>query len=567
MDDSRLLSVGDRRRVAALAAFGLVAVGAMLVRLALYDFRGESGLFHPHGYCYLWIPSLVATHVVSDSLIGLSYVTISLTLVWLVWRARHGLPFSWMFIAFGTFIVACGATHFMEIWTLWQPLFWLSADVKIVTAIASVATAVVLPPLVPKILDVIHAARVSEARRVELERTQGDLEQRVRERTADLANALQHAEEANRAKEAFLATVSHELRTPLNAILGWADVLERRPEPALLKRALPVIIRNAQAQARVVGDLVDVSSIAAGKMRLDPQTVDLRALVANTVDVVQAAADAKRVTVNVAAMPSMIVWGDPARLRQIIWNLLSNATKFTPEGGSIQVAASTVDGNARIQVTDTGVGIDSKFLCGVFDRFSQADASTTRGYSGLGLGLAVVRHLVELHGGSVHAESAGPGRGSTFTVQLPLQLYGRLALEEPKTEADVDLHGLRVLVVDDDADSRETIAVILEAAGATIMRAQSADSGLERLSVDEVDVIVSDIAMPGRDGVAFIEDVRRLEDPRLRRTPAVALTAFAREEDRRRILSAGFQKHVSKPVTAAHLVRSVAAVARTTLFQ
>jgi signal transduction histidine kinase/ActR/RegA family two-component response regulator len=565
MDDSGLLSVGDRRRVAALAGFGLAAMGAILVRLAMYDFRGESGLFHPHGYCYLWIPSLVATHVISDSLIGISYVAISLTLVWLVWRARHGLPFSWMFIAFGAFIVACGATHFMEIWTLWRPLFWLAADVKIVTAIASVATAVVLPPLVPKVLDVIHAAHVSEARRVELERTQADLEKRVRERTADLANALQHAEEANRAKEAFLATVSHELRTPLNAILGWADILERRPEPALLKRALPVIIRNAQAQARVMGDLVDVSSIAAGKMRLEPQTVDLGALVTNTVDVVQAAADAKRLILNIDAMPSMIVWGDPARLQQIIWNLLSNATKFTPEGGSIHVGASTVDGNACIEVTDTGVGIESQFLGCVFDRFSQADASTTRGYSGLGLGLAVVRHLVELHGGSVRAESGGPGRGSTFTVQIPLQLYGRLAVEEP--EMDVDLHGLRVLVVDDDADSRETVSVILEAAGATIVRADSANRGLERMSEDEVDVIVSDIAMPRRDGFAFIEDVRRLADPKLRRTPAIALTAFAREEDRRRILSAGFQKHVPKPVTAAQLVQSVASVAKTSVLQ
>jgi CheY-like chemotaxis protein len=295
--------------------------------------------------------------------------------------------------------------------------------------------------------------------------------------------------------------------------------------------------------------------------------VDLGALVANTVDVVQAAADAKRLIVNIAAMPSMIVWGDPARLQQIFWNLLSNATKFTPEGGSIHVGASIVEGNARIEVADTGVGIESQFLGCVFDRFSQADASTTRGYSGLGLGLAVVRHLVELHGGSVRAESAGPGRGSTFTVQLPLQLYGRLALEAPETEPDVDLHGLRVLVVDDDADSRETVAVILEAAGATIMRAHSADSGLERMNENGVDVIVSDIAMPGRDGVAFIEDVRRLADTKRRRTPAVALTAFAREEDRRRILSAGFQKHVPKPVTAAQLVQSVAAVARTSVLQ
>jgi len=549
----------QRARVAAVTIGGLGTV-AILVRLAMRD-SAQSGLFHPHGYCYLWMPSLVGLHVVADALIGLSYVAISVTLVWLVWKARRGLPFSWIFIAFGAFIVACGATHFMEIWTLWQPLFWLAADVKIITAGASVATALVLPPLVPRVLGVIQAARVSEERRIELERTQAELEQRVRERTNDLANALQRAEEANRAKEAFLATVSHELRTPLNAILGWADILEKRPDPALLKRALPVITRNAQTQARVVGDLVDVSSIAAGKMRLDPQTLDLSALVTNTIDVVRPAADAKRLTVSLTVLPSLIVWGDPARLQQIIWNLLSNAVKFTPEGGSIHVETAGLDGRARIEVADSGVGIDAKFIGSVFDRFTQADASTTRGYQGLGLGLAIVRHLVELHGGSVHAESAGIGRGSTFTVEIPLQLYGRQALEEARSHAD--LHGLRILVVDDDADSRETVSEILEAAGAATLRAHSAASGLEQVMEHAFDVIVSDIAMPDRDGVAFIEDVRRLPDPRRRRTPAVALTAFAREEDRRRILSAGFQKHVPKPVTAAQLVESIAASLRT----
>jgi signal transduction histidine kinase len=447
MDDFRLLSLANRRRVAVVATLGSAAAAAILIRLALFDYSAESSLFHPHGFCYLWIPSLVTTHVVSDLLIGFSYVAISLTLVWLVWKARRGLPFSWIFIAFGAFIVACGATHFMEVWTLWQPVFWLAADVKIVTAGASVATALVLPPLVPKVLGFIQAARLSEARRIELERTQADLEGRVRIRTADLANALQRAEAANHAKEAFLATISHELRTPLNAILGWADILERRPDLTLLKRALPVIRRNAQAQSRVVADLVDVSSIAAGKMRLDPQTTDLSAVVTNSVDIARPAADAKRLTLNVTVMPAIVVWGDPARLQQVIWNLLSNAVKFTPEGGSICVMATTVDGNARIEVSDTGVGIDARFISTMFERFSQADTSTTRGYHGLGLGLAIVRHLVQLHGGSVRAHSAGPGHGATFTVDIPLQLYGRLALQEPEMFEPADLRGLRVLVV------------------------------------------------------------------------------------------------------------------------
>jgi signal transduction histidine kinase len=558
MGDSGLLALRRRPFVASAFVLACAAVVATLVRVALNDYGAVSGLFHPHGYCYLWIPSLITTHAVSDSLIGLSYVAISVTLVWLVWKARRGLPFSWIFIAFGAFIVACGATHFMSVWTLWRPVFWLAADVKIVTAAASVATALVLPPLVPKVIRTIQAARISEERRIELERAQGDLERRVGERTADLANALQRAEEANRAKEAFLATISHELRTPLNAILGWADILERRADPTLLKRALPVIRRNAMAQARVVGDLVDVSSIAAGKIRLDLQTADLSALVETTVDVIRPSADAKRLTVDVTVTPSIIVWGDPARLQQVVWNLLSNAVKFTPEGGSISVSLTTSDSKAIIEVTDTGIGIDTNFLPSVFDRFSQADSSPTRGYHGLGLGLAIVRHLVEMHGGAVDVKSHGPYRGSTFTVKIPLQLYGRLPLQETESATAVDLRGLRVLVVDDDADSRETVSVMLEAAGAATTRAHSATSGLERVLKERVDIIVSDVAMPDRDGVEFIQDVRRLPDPKLRRTPAVALTAFSREEDQRRILSAGFQKYVAKPVTAAKLVQSVA---------
>jgi signal transduction histidine kinase/ActR/RegA family two-component response regulator len=559
MGDSGLLSLRGRPYVASAVALGSAVMAAVLVRLAFNDYAAASALFHPHGYCYLWLPSLVTTHVLSDLSIGVSYVAIAATLVWLVQKARRGLPFSWIFVAFGVFIIACGATHFMEVWTLWTPVFWLAADVKIVTAGASVATALALPPLVPKVLDIIHAARLSEERRLELERTHADLERRVGERTADLANALQRAEEANHAKEAFLAAISHELRTPLNAILGWADILERHPDLTLLKRAIPVITRNAQAQARVVGDLVDVSNIAAGKMRLEPQTTDVSALLTTTVDLIRAAADAKRLTIDVMIVPSLVVWGDPARLQQVFWNLLSNAVKFNADGGSISVAAGATEARARIAVSDSGVGIDPHFLHSVFERFTQADMSPTRGHHGLGLGLAIVRHLVELHGGAIRADSHGVGCGSTFTVEIPLQLYGRQGLQEPDVSA-ADLRGVRVLVVDDDPDSRETVAAILETAGAATTRAHSASAGLERVLEQPVDVIVSDIAMPDRDGVDFIQDVRRLPDSRLRRTPAVALTAFVRDEDRRRILSAGFQKFVAKPVTAARLVESVASL-------
>ena len=543
-------------------AFATLA--AILLRLAAYDHGGESALFHPHGYCYLWLPSLVATHVIADLLIGLSYVAISVTLVYLVWKTRRGLPFSWVFVAFGAFIVACGATHFMEIWTLWQPVFWLSADVKIVTAVASVATAIALPPLIPKVLTLIEEARLSQDRRIAVERAHAELEQRVEERTADLAAALERAEQANRAREAFLTTVSHELRTPLNAIMGWSDILARQPNLELMRRAVPVIRRNALAQARMVGDLLDVSSASAGKLRLDPAPTDLRSVVDNAADAVRPEAEAKNLTLTVTGEPSAIVHGDAARLQQIAWNLLSNAVKFTPDGGAVTVSVATTDHSATVEVTDTGVGIDPVFLPNIFERFSQADVSTTRGSQGLGLGLAIVRHLVELHGGTVRASSAGRGHGAAFTVELPLLAAAASSSAERADAAPArNLQGLRVLVVDDDEDSRETTGIILESAGARTVRVDSARAALEQVLTDSIDVIVADIAMPERDGLSLIRDVRRLADGRKRWIPAVALTAMARPEDRERALAAGFQKHVSKPISAAELVTCVLAAMET----
>jgi signal transduction histidine kinase len=466
-----------------------------------------------------------------------------------------------MFVAFGGFIIACGATHLMEVWTLWQPLFWLSADVKIVTAAASVATAVALPPLVPKVLTLIGDARLSQERARELTRAHAELERRVEERTRDLLQALERAEQANRAKETFLATVSHELRTPLNAILGWADILHQQPRRDLIERALPVIRRNAAAQARVIDDLLDVSSIEAGKMRIEPQPTDFRVVVDNALDAIRPSADAKNVQLHSSGDESLaFVHGDPARLQQIVWNLLSNAVKFSFPGGVVRVRCVTDARLVRLDVSDDGIGIDPAFLPRIFDQFAQADPSTTRGHMGLGLGLAIVRHLVELQGGKVRAFSEGLGRGARLAVELPRYT---LAVEGGAHQGPVEapsLRGLRVLVVDDDADSRETIAGILEAVGASIVLAESASTGLQRLLQHDVDVIVSDVAMPHRDGIAFIEDVRRLSHDVKRAVPAIALTALARDDDRRRVLAAGFQAHASKPVSADQLVRCVAAV-------
>jgi signal transduction histidine kinase/ActR/RegA family two-component response regulator len=549
-----VLTSGERHRIQTLVVLGAATFTAILIRLASYDYGEESTFFHPHGYCYLWLPSLVAAHVVSDLLIGLSYVAISVTLVYLVWKTRRGLPFSWIFVAFGAFIVACGATHFMEVWTLWTPVFWLSADVKIITAIASVATAIALPPLVPKVLTLLDQARLSEQRRLEVEQARAELERRVEDRTRDLAGALVRAEDANRAKEAFLATVSHELRTPLNAVLGWTDVLEKRPDAALMARALPIIRRNAQAQERVVRDLVDLSSMTAGRLRIEPGPVDLREVIHNAMDVVRHAAENKGLTLGVMGDAPVTVNGDQARLQQVVWNLLSNAVKFTPEGGSVTVRLETAGQTARITVSDTGIGINPEFLPAAFERFTQADPSTTRTHQGMGLGLAIVRHLVELHGGRVDAHSRGPGQGATFIVELPLGAAKAVpARKGAAPRVNSDLRGRRVLVVDDEPDSRETVRVMLEAAGAETAEAASARAALARLLTEPFDALLSDIAMPEQDGIQLIREVRQLSDVSKRRIPAVALTAFAAEEHRRRALDAGFQRHVAKPTTADHL--------------
>ena len=552
----------SRMQVISVAA--LATLAALLTRLALLDFE-SSNLFHPHGYCYLWQPGLVAAHVVSDGLIGLSYIAISCTLIYLVWRARRLLPFSWVFVSFGVFIIACGVTHLMEIWTLWTPVFWLAADAKIVTAVASVATALVLPPLLPKVLDVIQQAHVSEQRRVDLEQAHADLERRVAERTAQLQTALERAEDAARSKEAFLSVVSHELRTPLNAILGWARMLNSgtNDEP-FVRRGLAVIDRNAAIQAQLVEDLLDVSQLSAGTLRLTLEPVDLSRIVSDALEVVRPAADAKQVDISLNKPPSMVsMTGEPRRLQQIVWNLLSNAVKFTPAGGRITIDVTQERGEATIEVRDNGIGIEPAFMPHLFDRSTQADTSSTREQHGIGLGLAIARQLVELHGGTLSARSDGPGTGSTFSVKLPIRALRSTELADkpgPSWSMSRDLTGARVLVVDDDADTRETLALMLARSGASVTTAASADEAFDQLKAGAFDVLLSDLAMPSRDGYSLIEQVRRATDDKLRRTPAIAVSAHAREEERARAIAAGFHLHVAKPVGPQELIGAVGAL-------
>jgi signal transduction histidine kinase len=412
----------------------------------------------------------------------------------------------------------------------------------------------------------------------------GELERRVEERTAALAaseaelratvgreqEARRRAEEANRLKDEFLSTVSHELRTPLNAILGWAYVLQTGSlDDEAAARALASIERNARAQSQIVDDLLDVSRIITGKLRLKLVPVDLEQVVGAALESVRPAADAKGIDLRLALeAPAEKIAGDAGRLQQVVWNLLANAVKFTPAGGRVEVAVESAPDEVALVVRDTGAGIHRDFLPYVFDRFRQADSTATRVHGGLGLGLAIVRHLVELHGGTVTAESAGEGQGATFKVTLPR----RAALPEAAAEAGEGraaaaafdaapspLAGVRVLVVDDERDARELLPTLLEPHGARVTVAASAAEALAALATEWADVLVADLGMPEEDGYSLIRRVRGLDGGA--ELPAIALTAYAGEGHRRRALEAGFQVHLAKPVEPSELLAAVLGLA------
>jgi PAS domain S-box-containing protein len=829
---------------------------AAVVALAPLPARALAGLL-PHGVCYTWNPGLMWLHLTSDALIGLAYFSIPVALVYLK-RKRTDLPFSWIFLLFGLFIVACGATHWMEVWTLWYPEYWLSGAIKAVTAAASVPTAIALAYLVPQALAIpsvaqLRAAKdqleaeVLERKRAEeaLREAHAGLEARVAVRTAELAAAnaelqrqrewlqvtlssigdaviatgrggevlfmnevaravtgagsdvregtpleavlplfdgntgepvrnpaaraieegrvvsvadatLLHAldgrrvpiddsaapirdadgrvigavlifrdvtdrsqmqaqrdaltrdlqaanelldtvfneapvglgiwdrdlryvrlndalaemnglpkaahfgrtvaevlpeidgqvmaamrrvrdtgqpvmnqeasgmtpaapgrlrfwdvsyfpvrianevvgvgavceevtekkeaeaertrllagerearaeaESANRLKDQFLATVSHELRTPLNSMIGWLHLLDSgKLEASAARDALERIKRNAQTQARLIEDLLDVSRIITGKLRLEVGRVDPMPIVENAIDTVRIAADAKRIAIDLdAGCAGARIVGDPDRLQQVVWNLLSNAVKFTPAGGAVHVALAQSGDQLQLTVADNGRGIEPELLPHVFERFRQGGGSAGRQQQGLGLGLSIVRHLVELHGGTVEAHSGGPGQGATFIVRLPVPALA------PEGEAHAGarrswspalrLDGARVLVVDDEPDAREMLEQSLAALGAEVSACGSVREAVEACRNRVPHVLVSDISMPDEDGYDLIRALRAMEWAPGRQPAAIALTALARPEDRIRVLSAGFQMYLSKPVEPDELAVVVASV-------
>ena len=416
---------------------------------------------------------------------------------------------------------------------------------------------------------VVALVDISDRKRVEAARS--SLLDAERAARASAEHARSEAEASSRAKDEFLATVSHELRTPLNAMLGWSQLLTNNTLPAdKLDHAFEVIQRNVLAQSRLVEDLLDVSRIVSGQMRLDVRPVEPIRVVGAAIESAKPAIEAKHIQLEVDLDPSAgQILGDATRVQQIVWNLLSNATKFTGKHGKITVRVARVAGSVEIVVSDTGQGIDPEFLPFVFERFRQADGSFARRHGGLGLGLAIARHLVELHGGTIKVESAGASCGARFVVRLPYAGSRNarasssgsapiLDFEPPSRVSAPELRGLRVLVVDDDDDSRDLVVSILQRCEAITLAASSAEQALSIIVRDYPDVLVSDIGMPGMDGYELVRAVRALPDERAQRVPAVAVTAYARQEDQRRALAEGFQLHVAKPIEPAAFAQALA---------
>jgi signal transduction histidine kinase/ActR/RegA family two-component response regulator len=413
------------------------------------------------------------------------------------------------------------------------------------------------------------------------------LESELREREQLLSGektARAEAEAANRMKDEFLAIVSHELRTPLNAIIGWAHMLRNRSlDQASVERALETIERNAKSQAQLIEDILDVSRVVSGKLKLNQAPVDVASVINAAIDAVQLAAESRKIQIEVTLDPAVRhIYGDRNRLQQVVWNLMSNAIKFTPSGGRVDVSLRRSNSQVQIKVKDTGQGINPAFLPYIFDRFRQADASTTRTQGGLGLGLSIARHLIELHGGTIEAQSAGANRGATFIITLPVTLapaaesisshdsidqlidqsFGRSPNASGQLRLTRSIAGRRVLLVDDDADTLKVLAAMIEDYQATVQTAACVRDALDTLNWFQPDVIVSDLAMPEEDGFSLIQKIRSAEATR--QTQAIALTAFVRVEDRVRALRAGFNMFVPKPIEPNELIAAIANLTETT---
>ncbi len=541
----------------------------MLSPLDLFDTSG----FMPRWQCGLWSRELGLLHIVSDLGIFAAYTAIPLVIAYFVLR-RKDIPFPRIFWLFVVFIFACGTTHLLEAIIFYQPVYRLAGFAKLVTAVASWSTVVALTLVTPKALRLPGLARLNEELTREVEerkKTESERDQLL----AGEKEARGEAERANQIKDEFLSVLSHELRTPLTSILGYVQLLRAGyVQPEKVHESLDAIRRNCQSQVQLIEDLLDMNRIIAGKVRLDLRSLDLTEVVETAVKIIKPLTDAKslelRTELDSGAGP---VLGDFDRLQQVLINLLTNAIKFTPEGGSIVISLARVDTQVEVSVKDTGLGIDPEFLPRVFDRLWQAESRTSERQSGLGLGLAIVKQIVDLHGGSVRAESAGPNWGATMTFTLPGQVLdgdsgrrfpSRTDLASGDLSRLPDLSGLRVLVVDDELDGRNVVGQILRTRGAEIATAGSADEAIQLLASFKPDVLLSDIQMPGKSGYELLQEIRSLAGSESRGVPALALTGLARAEDRRLALLSGFQFHLAKPFDAGELIAAVAMLSRRT---
>jgi signal transduction histidine kinase len=557
---------------------GIIAITLVLVLIwpgLLQNLLVANG-FIPHGHCYLWKPALVWLHVTSDMLIGLSYVAISATLAYLVYKARRDIPFDWVFLAFGAFIVACGATHFMEVWTLWTPIYWLSGDIKLITAVASVTTALILPPLVPQVLDLLLTAKVSEQRKLKLESANTELE-----------TLYEKLKEIDELKTQFFANVSHELRTPLALILGPTQkLLESDALTSQQRHDLEVINSNARILLKQVNDLLDISKLEANKMSMRYAEVDLAPMVRLNAANFNVLAQEQKIAFAVETPQSCLAQVDPEKIQRVVLNLLSNAFKFTPPGGRVRCVVSAMTRGAEdndvcptphsvmITVEDSGAGVPLELREVIFERFRQAEDSSTRRFGGTGLGLAIVKDFVELHGGTIAVGDAPEG-GASFRVELPIVAPKDMAVSTLTTESignveeivspmlarlrqdqlppvrettdtrqDTDDKRPLVLVVEDNPQMNLFIVEALSGEY-RVATAFNGQEGLDLAMQLLPDLILSDMMMPRMNGDKLLREVRNRHQ--LNGIPFVVLTAKADDALRVKLLQGGAQDYLMKP--------------------
>jgi signal transduction histidine kinase/CheY-like chemotaxis protein len=560
-------------------AMAVALMVTVIVGASLWAERSIPAGLLPHGVCFTWLPALLWLHVISDALIGLAYLSIPVSLLYLV-TSRRDLPFNWMFLLFGLFIVSCGFTHLVGIWTIWHPDYWFAGSLKAMTAAVSVFTAVALLPLVPKALALPTTAQLRRANErlereaatrlaveEELRQARALLERRVADRTQELALARATAEQlraeaehANSMKDKFLAKVSHELRTPLQATLSWAGVLASqvaKDSPA--HTAATRIEHNVAAQARLIDDLLDISRILSGKLKLDLQSVQVREVVERAVTVVGPLAQKAGVTIDAdIALDDVEATTDPGRLEQVLWNLLSNAVHASSAGQRVRLVAHARGGRLMLRVQDEGRGIEPAAVATLFEPFRQANVSNT--HRGLGLGLAITRSIVGLFGGTVVAHSDGPDRGATFSVDMPLVAGLPVHDRAPALSAQevAALLRINVLYVEDNQEIADAVVADLQGWVGRVDVAYTYADAVTKAAECAYDVLVSDLNLGARQ--TGYDLLRELRSQHRFVAPAVAVSAFGSDEDLRRSREAGFRVHLTKPFSAADLAQAIARV-------